>query len=228
VLASPWLSIRGRRFASRHSARRLGECAAVRAVPRGRGGVARVDSDWPWGDETTLAEMEPSSSPWRRPVRLRRLSLRPPSPAVTLPRTTLAEGRRRARVIRRRGQLTRQVSAERQTRTVGPCVRLLAYRGLRLGELMGLTWSDVDFHDCALRVRRQRNRHPDGGRLKTTSAERDVVLPPHLSDSLRATVNGSSPEGRRPVPRGSFQSRARQRTSLSRGRSGTPGSIPTA
>lgn len=59
------------------------------------------------------------------------------------------------------------------------------FSGLRLGELLGLTWADVDFEAGEIRVRYQLDR--DGGRVppKTPQAVRAVVLFPALGRMLR-------------------------------------------
>ena len=61
-----------------------------------------------------------------------------------------------------------------------------AFTGLRVGELLGLTWHDIDFAGGFVRVRKQVER---GSRLrvepKTRQAVRDVVLVPGLARLLR-------------------------------------------
>ena len=71
------------------------------------------------------------------------------------------------------------------------------FTGLRQGELLGLTWGDVDFEAEVVRVRRQLG---DGGRRvepKTPQAVRDVVLMPALANILRQHKLGS-PHSRPP------------------------------
>jgi len=57
--------------------------------------------------------------------------------------------------------------------------------GLRIGELLGLTWRDIDFAAGRLRVRYQ---IANGERVepKTAQARRDVVLMPALAELLRS------------------------------------------
>ena len=60
-----------------------------------------------------------------------------------------------------------------------PCIHLLAYTGLRLGEALGLTWNDVDMDDGHLVVRASLSRRMAGLVLsppKTSSGERKVDL----------------------------------------------------
>ena len=59
------------------------------------------------------------------------------------------------------------------------------FAGLRLSELLGLTWSDVDFRGRSLRVRRQMGRDGKPRTLKTTAASRDVILMSQLAGELR-------------------------------------------
>ncbi|HEY8775904.1 MAG TPA: tyrosine-type recombinase/integrase [Gaiellaceae bacterium] len=60
------------------------------------------------------------------------------------------------------------------------------YSGVRLGELLGLTWADVDFDAGLLHVRKQLGR--DGVRVapKTPQAVRGIVLMPQLEPLLKA------------------------------------------
>ncbi len=60
------------------------------------------------------------------------------------------------------------------------------FTGLRLGELLGLTWADVDLDAGVVRVRRQLDRET-GERVeaKTRQAVRDVILIPALGRILR-------------------------------------------
>jgi integrase len=59
------------------------------------------------------------------------------------------------------------------------------FSGLRLSELLGLTWGDIQFERGAIHVTHQLAR--DGSRrpLKTSAARREVVLMPELSAALR-------------------------------------------
>jgi integrase len=57
--------------------------------------------------------------------------------------------------------------------------------GMRLSEVLGLTWRDVDFDADVIRVRRQADRKGELVEPKTPQAKRDVVLPPSLAKTLR-------------------------------------------
>jgi integrase len=57
--------------------------------------------------------------------------------------------------------------------------------GMRLSELLGLQWRDVDFAAGVLHVRRQADRKGEMVEPKTPQAKRDVVLPTTLAKTLR-------------------------------------------
>jgi integrase len=65
-----------------------------------------------------------------------------------------------------------------------PLIATAIFTGLRLGELLGLTWVDVDFERSVVRVRKQLAK--DGSRVdpKTPQALRAVVLMPALGRLL--------------------------------------------
>ena len=73
---------------------------------------------------------------------------------------------------------------------------LRLYTGLRIGELCGLKWEDIDFNNKILKVRRtmQRVRNFEGGENKTEiallspktkSSRRDIPLPTFLIELLK-------------------------------------------
>jgi integrase len=55
---------------------------------------------------------------------------------------------------------------------MGPLVTVAATTGLRLGELQGLAWSDLDLERGTLTVRRSLARAPDGWRLAEPKTKR--------------------------------------------------------
>lgn len=71
----------------------------------------------------------------------------------------------------------------------GPLYALAAGTGLRLGELLGLQWSDVDLDARQLTVRRALSRAHGGGfelaEPKTPRSRRTVMLPAIALDALR-------------------------------------------
>jgi len=58
------------------------------------------------------------------------------------------------------------------------------FTGLRQGELLGLTWAEVDFDDGVVKVRRSLDRQGQRQEPKTRQAVRDVVLMPALGRAL--------------------------------------------
>ena len=62
--------------------------------------------------------------------------------------------------------------------------------GLRRGEICGLKWSDVNFNDNTLSVRRSVSNQKGGGIIvgetKTGAGMRTIVLPPSVADILKA------------------------------------------
>src|SRR3954447_14903857 len=69
------------------------------------------------------------------------------------------------------------------------------FSGVRLSELLGLVWADVDFGGQALCVRCQMSRRGQRTALKTPAARRDVVLMSQLARELR-TLRVASPFSR--------------------------------
>jgi len=76
-----------------------------------------------------------------------------------------------------------------------PLFEVLAYTGLRIGELLGLVWADVDFDGGILHVHRQLSRGRVHRRLKTDAAEREVILAPALMRLLRQHWLASAHKG---------------------------------
>ncbi|MCA1700258.1 MAG: tyrosine-type recombinase/integrase, partial [Actinobacteria bacterium] len=54
------------------------------------------------------------------------------------------------------------------------------FSGLRIGELLGLTWEDIDLKAGLIKVRFQATRPGERARLKMPAARRDVIAAPHL------------------------------------------------
>jgi integrase len=66
-----------------------------------------------------------------------------------------------------------------------PVIRTAVFTGLRLGELLGLKWSDVDFGAGMIRVQRQLTQQGELAQPKTASGKRQVVVFPDLARYLR-------------------------------------------
>ena len=91
-------------------------------------------------------------------------------------------GRREMQILARPeiGQLLEKADDEYR-----PMLAAAIFTGLRLGELLGLTWANVDFDAGAVKVRRQLDRSGQRVEPKTGQAVRDVVLMPSLARTLK-------------------------------------------
>lgn len=69
--------------------------------------------------------------------------------------------------------------------TFRPLLAVLTFSGLRLGEALGLRWSDIGA-DGFIHVRRQLGRDREAAEIKTAAGRRDVVLMPQLAAVLTA------------------------------------------
>lgn len=65
-----------------------------------------------------------------------------------------------------------------------PLLRTALFTGLRLGELLGLQWQDVDLEDGSLHVRRQYTRLAEYAAPKTTAALRRIPLSREMTECL--------------------------------------------
>lgn len=81
-------------------------------------------------------------------------------------------------------------------------IRLCLYTGLRIGELLGLEWQDVDMEKGILHIQKTvyREKNADGewqlfvDRPKTAASERMVPLPGYLAEDLRIYRIGTRSE----------------------------------
>jgi integrase len=67
-----------------------------------------------------------------------------------------------------------------------PLIRTALYTGLRIGELLGLQWQDVDLQEDVLHVRRQWTRTGEYGPTKSNAAIRDIPLSDEMTKYLAA------------------------------------------
>ena len=70
-----------------------------------------------------------------------------------------------------------------------PEYRLSLYTGMRVGEVLGLSWDDIDFEHCEINVRRQLKRTRGGLSLEAPKSETSIrIIPmvPGAADLLRA------------------------------------------
>jgi integrase len=73
-----------------------------------------------------------------------------------------------------------------------PLLRVAIFTGLRLGELLGLQWQDVDLREGMLHVRRQYTRLGEYAAPKTKAAVREIPLSEELTKQLAALKLRSS------------------------------------
>jgi integrase len=64
-------------------------------------------------------------------------------------------------------------------------IPILLFTGLRVAELLGLTWEDIDFERQEIHVRFQMSRQGKRVPLKTESGKRDVILIDEIAHRLR-------------------------------------------
>jgi integrase len=104
-----------------------------------------------------------------------------------------AVGRREMRILEA-AEIDRLLAAA--SKRYRPLLATAAFTGLRLSELLGLTWADVDFENGVVRVRKQLAK--DGSRVepKTPQALRAVVLMPALGRVLRQVKEEAFAVGR--------------------------------
>ena len=106
--------------------------------------------------------------------------------AAALSRPPRIRAPRDARSVANRGRPARHATAEDR---FGPLYAAAVGTGLRLGELLGLEWSDVDLAGRQLTVRRSLSRAYGGGyelaEPKTSRSRRTVMLPALAIDAMR-------------------------------------------
>src|SRR5205085_3350514 len=69
--------------------------------------------------------------------------------------------------------------------TYAPILRVAVNTGLRLGELLGLQWQDIDFEQSVLHVQRQYTLTGELTEPKTRNGIRRVPLTPEMVSFLR-------------------------------------------
>src|SRR5207247_4926982 len=74
-------------------------------------------------------------------------------------------------------QAAERLAAQPESRyDYSPLLRVALATGLRLGELLGLQWQDIDLHEGALQVRRQWTRMGEYAPTKSDAGVRRVPL----------------------------------------------------
>jgi integrase len=59
------------------------------------------------------------------------------------------------------------------------------FSGLRISELRGLRWTDIDLKRAVLHVRQRADRYNAIGQPKSVAGERTIPLPPTVVSTLR-------------------------------------------
>jgi integrase len=108
------------------------------------------------------------------------------NPVLALERDDLPKSDEREQRILSREEIGKLLAAASSDR-YRVLLATATFTGLRLMELLGLRWGEVDFEEGVIRVREQLSRTAGEGRipLKTKKAKRDVVLMPALAKMLR-------------------------------------------
>lgn len=113
-----------------------------------------------------------------------RLIVKNPTNGTTVPKNNYAE-----KQILDDGQLERFVEMFSQEPYWCDFFYVEIMTGLRRGEICGLKWSDIDFENNRLRIERSVSVKKGGGvsigSTKTAKGERNIVLPPSVTDVLR-------------------------------------------
>ena len=94
-------------------------------------------------------------------------------------------------------KLEKTIAAEGDPRHIG--VLLCLYTGLRIGELLGLTWEDVDLTRGLLQINKTVYRERDNEGVwqmcvdtpKTRSSTRVIPLPPYITKMLKSAKTGA-------------------------------------
>ena len=95
-----------------------------------------------------------------------------------------------------RAQTEALLTAIRDTRAY-TLVLVLLHAGLRIGEALGLLWSDIDFDNGTISVKRSivfTSDHPEGiinRNMKTDAAERTIPVPTFVTEHLLAEMRKS-------------------------------------
>ncbi|MEW6045945.1 MAG: site-specific integrase, partial [Bacillota bacterium] len=99
--------------------------------------------------------------------------------------------------------LERSSNSSRTTQPSPSSFLVAMAAGLRRGELLGLTWADIDFEGGRICVRQQWNRTPEGASglvpLKTEASRRDVEVPSDVLDALAAHKVTQEAQGLAPL-----------------------------
>ena len=113
------------------------------------------------------------------------------NPCVRVRRTKAEPKKIRAFTVEEQRAIEREIDRCGDQRLHG--VLLCLYTGLRIGEVLGLTWDDVDFDRGVLKITRTVYREKDGTGVwqlcidtpKTNASDRVIPLPEYITEMLR-------------------------------------------
>lgn len=128
------------------------------------------------------------------------MDLLPANPCDRIRRVPGTPSRVEAFTREEQRRLEEAIAAGEDRRLFG--IRLCLYTGLRIGELLGLEWQDVDMEKGILHIQKTvyREKNAEGewqlfvDRPKTAASERMVPLPGYLAEDLRIYRIGAQSE----------------------------------
>lgn len=128
------------------------------------------------------------------------MELLPANPCDRIRRVPGSPSRVEAFTREEQRRLEEAIAVSEDRRLFG--IRLCLYTGLRIGELLGLEWQDVDMEKGILHIQKTvyREKNAEGewqlfvDRPKTAASERMVPLPGYLAEDLRIYRRGARSE----------------------------------
>lgn len=128
------------------------------------------------------------------------MDLLPANPCDRIRRVPGSPSRVEAFTREEQRRLEEAIAVSEDRRLFG--IRLCLYTGLRIGELLGLEWQDVDMEKGILHIQKTvyREKNAEGewqlfvDRPKTAASERMVPLPGYLAEDLRIYGRGARSE----------------------------------
>ena len=119
------------------------------------------------------------------------------NPCIRVRRTKAETKRVEAFTIKEQRAIEREISGAEDRRLQG--ILLCLYTGLRIGELLGLTWNDVDFERGVIKITKTVYREKDKNGVwrlcedtpKTRSSMRVIPLPKYIVKMLKSAKTGA-------------------------------------
>ena len=119
------------------------------------------------------------------------------NPCLRVRRTKAETKRIEAFTVEEQRAIESEIARSDDRRLLG--VLLCLYTGLRIGELLGLTWDDVDFTKGVIKITKTVYREKDENGIwqlcvdtpKTKASDRVIPLPEYITDMLRQDLETS-------------------------------------